>query len=62
MLLSELGYSQLEPMVLGKDNMSMISMINKDRDGQKTKQIEIQFNLIRKQVKLLKIALQHQPT
>ena len=61
-LLSELGYPQLEPTVLGEDNMSTIAMINNDCNGQKTKHIEIRFNLIREQVKLLKIALQHLPT
>ena len=61
-LLSELGYPQLEPTILGEDNMSTIAMINNDCNGQKTKHIEIRFNLIREQVKLLKIVLQHLPT
>ena len=61
-LLSEFGYSQLEPTVLGEDNMSAIAMINNDCNGQKTKHIKIRFNLIREQVKLLKIALQYLPT
>ena len=46
-LLSELGYPQLEPTVLGEDNMSTIAMINNDCNGQKTKHIEIRFNTIR---------------
>ena len=61
-LLSELGYPQLEPTILGEDNMSTIAMINNDCNGHKTKHIEIRFNLIREQVKLLRIALQHLPT
>ena len=45
-LLSELGYPQLEPTVLGEDSMSTIAMINNDCNGQKTKHIEILNKLI----------------
>ena len=60
-ILSELGYPQPESTVLGEGNMSTITMINKNCNGKKTKHIDIGFNLIREQAKLLKIALQHLP-
>ena len=58
----EVGHPQLEPTTLGEDNMSTIAIINKDCNGQKTKHIEIRFNLIREQVKKLVIELQHLKT
>ena len=58
-ILGEMAYSQLEPTVLGEDNMSTIAMINNDCNGQKTKHIEIRFDLIREHVQKLIIQLQH---
>ena len=49
-LLSEMGHVQLEPTILGEDNMSTMAMINNDSNSNKTKHIEIRFNLIREQV------------
>ena len=61
-LLVELGYPQLEPTVLEEDNISTIAIIKNDCNGQKTKHIKICFNMIREQVKYVKIALQRLPT
>ena len=61
-ILSEMGHAQLEPTVLGEDNMSTIAMINNDCNGQKTKHIAIRFNLIRELVQQLEITVQHLPT
>ena len=61
-LIEEMGYSQVDPTVLGEDNMSTIAMINSDCNGQKTKHIAIRFNLIREQVQNLVIQLEHLPT
>ena len=61
-LLGEMGHQQLEPTVLGEDNMSTIAMIQNDCNGQKTKHIAIRFNLIRELVQQLEIAMKHQPT
>ena len=47
-LLGEMGHPQLEPTILDEDNMSTIAMINSNSN--KTKHIEIRFNLIREQV------------
>ena len=58
----EMGLQQIDPTVLGEDNMSTIAMINNDCNGQKTKHIAIRFNLIREQVKTFVIQLQHLPT
>ena len=49
MLLGEMGHIQLEPTVLGEDNMSTITMINNDSHNQKTKHIAIRCNLIKEQ-------------
>ena len=61
-LLGEMGHQQLEPTVLGEDNMSTIAMIQNNCNGQKTKHIAIRFNLIRELVQQLEIAMKHQPT
>ena len=61
-LLSEMGYPQLQPTVLGEDNMSTIAMIQNDCNGQKTKHIAIRFNMIRELVQQLEIVMQHLPT
>ena len=44
-LLGEMGHVQLEPTILGEDNMYTIAMINNE-NSIKTKHIEIRFNLI----------------
>ena len=61
-ILGEMGHEQLEPTVLGEDNMSTIAMIKNDCNGQKTKHIAIRFNLIRELVQQLEIAVEHLPT
>ena len=61
-ILGEMGHEQLEPTVLGEDNMSTIAMIKNDCNGQKTKHIAIRFNLIRELVQQLEIAMEHLPT
>ena len=61
-LLGEMGYPQLEPTILGEDNMSTIAMINNDSNSNKTKHIEIRFNLVREQVLKMIIELQHLST
>ena len=61
-LLGEMGHVQLAPTVLGEDNMSTIAMINNDSNSNKTKHIEIRFNLIREQVLKLIIQLEHLAT
>ena len=61
-LLGEMGHVQLEPTILEEDNMSTIVMINNDSNSNKTKHIEIRFNLIREQVLKLIIHLQHLAT
>ena len=54
-----MGYPQMEPTVLGEDNISSIAMINNDSNGEKPKQNEIFFNLIREQVQKQIMQLQH---
>ena len=61
-LLSEMGYPQLQPTVLGEDNMSTIAMIQNDCNGQKTKHIAIRFNMIRELVQQLEIQMKYLPT
>ena len=58
-LLGETGYVQLQPTILGEDNMSTIAMINNDSNSNKLKHIDICFNLIREQVLKLIIHIQH---
>ena len=53
-----MGHPQLALTILGEDNMPTIAMINNDSNSNKTKHIEIHFNLIREQV--LKIIIEHQ--
>ena len=57
-----MGRSELEPTILGEDKMSTIAMINNDSNSNKTKHIEIRFNLIREQVLKRSIELQHLST
>ena len=61
-LLGEMGHTQLQPTISGEDNMSTISMINNDSNSNKTKHIEIRFNLIREQVLKINIELQYLST
>ena len=58
-LLAELGYKQDNPTILYEDNMSTIAMINNDCNTQKTKHIEIRFNLIREQVQSKNIQMEY---
>ena len=44
-LLSEMGHPQLQPTVLGEDNMSTIATIQNDCSCKKTKHIAIRFNM-----------------
>ena len=57
-----MGYAQMEPTVLGEDNMSTIDMIKNDCKDQKSKHIAIRFNMIRELVQLLEIAMERWPT
>jgi hypothetical protein len=61
-LLAELGYPQEGPTTLYEDNKSTIHMIYNDCNSQKTKHIDIRFNLIREQVKKMVLAVEHLPT
>ena len=61
-LLGELGYPQILPTVLLEDNMSTIHMINNDCNSQKTKHIDIRYNLIREQVKTGNVIMHHLST
>ena len=58
-LLAELGFPQLDPTILYEDNMSTIAMINNDSNSQKTKHVAIKYNLVREQVQLKNIKLNH---
>ena len=51
-MLAELGYSQANSTILYEDNMSTIAMINNDYNSQKTKHVDIKYNLVREQVNL----------
>ena len=57
-----MGYPQIAPTILYEDNQSTIAMINNDCNGQKTKHIEIRFNLIREQVQKNIITMQYLQT
>ena len=61
-MLAELGYPQLNPTILYEDNMSTITMINNDCNSQKTKHIDIRYNLRRKQVQNKVITMEHLQT
>lgn len=61
-LLAEIGYPQLEPTIIYEDNMSTIAMVNNDGNSQKTKHIDIRYNLTREQVKNKVICMEHLPT
>ena len=52
-----MGHPQLEPTTLGEDNVSTFAMINNDCNGQKTKHIEIRFNLIRRTIAISRTGL-----
>jgi hypothetical protein len=58
-LLTEIGYPQLAPTIVYEDNMSTIAMVNNDGNSQKTKHIDIRYNLTREQVKNKVIAMEH---
>ena len=61
-LLAEIGYPQLEPTIIYEDNMSTIAMVNNDGNSQKTKHIDIRYNLTREQVKKRVITMEHLQT
>jgi hypothetical protein len=61
-MLAELGYPQINPTILYEDNMSTIAMINNDCNSQKTKHVAIKYNLVREQVQLQHIKMNHLPT
>ena len=61
-LLAELGYPQLNPTILYEDNMSTIHIINNDCNSQKTKHVDIRYNVVREQVQKRKITMEHLPT
>ncbi len=58
-LLAEIGYPQLAPTIIYEDNMSTIAMVNNDGNSQKTKHIDIRYNLTREQVKNKVITMEH---
>jgi hypothetical protein len=58
-LLAEIGYSQLEPTIIYEGNMSTIAKVNNDGNSQKTKHIDIRYNLTREQVKNKVITMKH---
>eukprot|EP01035_Chromulina_nebulosa_P025306 gene25306-33026_t len=61
-LLSELGYPQHGPTTLFEDNKSTIYMIQNDSHTQRTKHIDIRYNLIREQVQKKVISMEHLST
>ena len=60
--LHSLGFPQCEPTILYEDNMSTISMIHNHTNGNRTKHIEVRYNLIREQVSNRVIAVHHLST
>ena len=58
-LLAEMGYPQINPTILFEDNMSTIHIINNDCNSQKTKNIDIRYNLVREQVQKHQVTMQH---
>jgi hypothetical protein len=61
-MLAELGYPQENPTILYEDNKSTIAMINNDCNSQKTKHVDIKYNLVREQVHLNNIEMVHLAT
>ena len=61
-MLAELGYPQLNPTILQEDNMSTIHIINNDCNTQKTKHIDIRYNLVREQVQKKNLSMLHLST
>ena len=57
--LEELGFPQKGPTTLFEDNKSTISLIENDGNGSKTKHIDLRYQFIREQVKLLRIIMKH---
>ena len=58
-MLAKLGYPQLNPNILQKDNMSTIHIIINDCNTQTTKHIDIRYNLVREQVQKKNLAMIH---
>ena len=61
-MLAELGYPQVNPTILYEDNKSTIAMINNDCNSQKTKHVDIKYNLVREQVNMNNIEMVHLAT
>ena len=61
-ILAEMGYPQTNPTILQEDNMSTIHIINNDCNTQKTKHIDIRYNLVREQVQKNNLSLVHLST
>lgn len=60
--LTEMGYPPLGPTTLFEDNKSTIAMINNQCNSQRTKHIDIRYNMIREQAALRTIQMLHLPT
>ena len=58
-MLAEMGYPQINPTILFEDNMSTIHIINNDCNSQKTKHIDIRYNVVREQVQNNQIGMVH---
>ena len=61
-ILAEMGYPQINPTILQEDNMSTIHIINNDCNTQKTKHIDIRYNLVREQVQKNNLSMVHLST
>jgi hypothetical protein len=61
-ILAEMGYPQLNPTILQEDNKSTIHIINNDCNTQKTKHIDIRYNLVREQVTKNQLEMIHLAT
>jgi hypothetical protein len=61
-LLAEMGFLQINPTILQEDNKSTIYIINNDCNSQKTKHVDIRYNLVREQVQNKQIIMEYLPT
>jgi len=60
--LSSVKYPQSDPTVLFEDNMSTISMIKNKSNGNRTKHIEVRYNLVREQQSIGTLRMVHLST
>jgi len=60
--LAELGFPQRTPTILFEDNKSTIAMIESQSNTQRTKHIDIRYNMIREQVLQQVIRMEHLAT